>query len=125
MKTTSPQKRRLRQNRIRARVTGTAARPRLNVHRSLLHTFAQLVDDVTGRTLVSVHSKTLGKVAPTEVGAGELKGKSAEAFVVGKKIAELAAAAKITSIVFDRAGYRYHGRVKAVADGARAGGLQF
>lgn len=123
MKTTTQQKRRLRQGRIRARLSGTAERPRLNVHRSLLNVFAQLIDDVSGRTLVSVHSKTMDKAGSE--GAGERKGKIAEAYLVGKKIAELAAAAKITSIVFDRAGFRYHGRVKAVAEGARDGGLQF
>lgn len=121
MKTTTQQKRRLRQGRIRARISGTAERPRLNVHRSLLNIFAQLIDDTTGRTLASVHSKTMAKGGD----AGERKGKSAEAYLVGKKIAELAAAAKITTIVFDRAGFRYHGRVKAVAEGARDGGLQF
>ena len=120
MKTTTQQKRRLRQGRIRARISGTAERPRLNVHRSLLNIFAQLIDDTTGRTVASVHSKTL-----TKGDAGERKGKTAEAYLVGKKIAELAAAAKITTIVFDRAGFRYHGRVKAVAEGARDGGLQF
>lgn len=123
MKTTTQQKRRLRQGRIRARLSGTAARPRLNVHRSLLNVFAQLIDDATGRTLVSVHSKTMDKAGLEE--AGDRKGKSAEAYLVGKKIAELAAAAKITTIVFDRAGFRYHGRVKAIAEGARDGGLQF
>ena len=121
MKTTTQQKRRLRQGRIRSHLSGTTARPRLNVHRSLLNVFAQLIDDTTGRTLVSVHSKTMDKAGD----AGERKGKSAEAYLVGKKIAELAAAAKITTIVFDRAGFRYHGRVKAVAEGARDGGLQF
>ena len=100
--------------RVRKKVQGTAQRPRLVVFRSLKHIYAQLVDDVAQRTIATVSDQGLGEGKKTE--------KSSE---VGKRIAAKAKEAGITSVVFDRAGYRYHGRVKAVADGAREGGLQF
>lgn len=106
-----------RQARVRAVVSGTAEKPRLNVFRGLKHTYAQLIDDEAGKTLVGVHSKTIGKVKE--------KGKISVAFAVGKALAEKAVAKGIGKAVFDRAGYRYHGRVQALADGARAGGLKF
>ena len=99
--------------RVRAKVQGTAERPRLVVFRSDKHIYAQLINDVTQNTLMTV----------TDNG---LTGKKAEKSVeVGKRIAEKAKAAGIVKVVFDRAGYQYHGRVKAVADGAREGGLEF
>jgi large subunit ribosomal protein L18 len=103
-----------RHMRVRKTLSGTAERPRLVVYRSLKHIYAQLVDDVARRTIVTVtdSSATTGK--KTE--------RSAE---VGKQIAEKAKAAGITRVVFDRAGYKYHGRVKAVAEAAREGGLEF
>lgn len=111
---TRSERRERRHLRVRKRVTGTPERPRLVVRRSLKHIYAQLVDDTAGRTLVTV----------TDLSVGE--GKKAErSTAVGKAIAERAKAAGITRVVFDRAGYRYHGRVKAVADGAREGGLEF
>ena len=110
-------------NRIRKIVTGAAQRPRLSVFRSNKQIYAQLIDDVNSVTIVGVHSKKL--VAADLTGVGERKGKTALAFALGKKIAELAKAAGITTVVFDRAGFRYHGRVEAVADGAREGGLIF
>ncbi len=109
-----------RHKRVRAKVSGTAARPRMNVFRSLTGIYAQLVDDSQGVTLVS--ASTLDH---------ELKGqmtgkkKSEQAKLVGLAVAERAKAAGITAVIFDRGGYRYHGRVKAVADGAREGGLEF
>ncbi len=112
-------KRQSRQARVRARITGTTERPRLNVFRSNAYMFVQIVDDLKGTTLASVHSKNV-KAEP-----GELTGKVAIAFTLGKQIAETAKGLGITTVVFDRAGFRYHGRVKAVADGARAGGLNF
>lgn len=112
-------KRQSRQARVRARVTGTAERPRLNVFRSNTYMFVQLIDDAKGVTLASVHSKNV------KAEAGELAGKIAIAFTLGKQIAETAKGLGIVNVVFDRAGFRYHGRVKAVADGARAGGLNF
>jgi large subunit ribosomal protein L18 len=99
--------------RVRKNVTGTPERPRLVVFRSLKHITAQIVDDTTGRTMMTVTSVKLeGK-------------KSEKSAVVGKMIAEKAKAAGVSKVVFDRAGYKYHGRVKAVADGAREGGLEF
>ncbi|MFN2603661.1 MAG: 50S ribosomal protein L18 [Gemmatimonadaceae bacterium] len=99
--------------RIRKKVNGTAERPRLVVYRSLKHIYAQLVDDITQRTLMTA----------TDQG---LNGKKTEkATGVGKRIAQKAKDAGVTRVVFDRGGYLYHGRVKAVADGAREGGLEF
>ncbi|MCX5756709.1 MAG: 50S ribosomal protein L18 [Gemmatimonadetes bacterium] len=99
--------------RVRSKVAGTEERPRLVVFRSHKHIYAQIVNDVTQRTLMSVSDSAL-------------KGKKSEkSTAVGKLVAEKAKAAGITKVVFDRAGYRYHGRVKAVADGAREGGLEF
>ncbi len=109
-----------RRARVRARVSGTAERPRLNVHRGLRGIFVQLIDDTAQKTVASVHSKT---VAPAD--AGERKGKVAVAYLAGRAIAEKAKALGVSLAVFDRAGYRYHGRVQAVADGARDGGLEF
>lgn len=102
-----------RHARVRAKVAGTGARPRLVVFRSHKHIYAQLVDDAAQRTLLSVSD-------------AKLEGKKSEkSTAVGKLVAEKAKAAGITKVVFDRGGYRYHGRVKAVADGAREGGLEF
>jgi large subunit ribosomal protein L18 len=104
--------------RLRKKVTGTAARPRLVVTRSTRHIYAQVVDDTTGRTLAS--ASTLD----TTLRGGE-GDKSALATQVGKLVAERAKAAGIDSVVFDRGGNRYHGRIAALADAAREGGLQF
>ena len=100
--------------RVRRKVAGTGERPRLVVRRSLKHIYAQLVDDVQQRTLMTVSDH--------DITEGKKSDKSAE---VGRRIAARAKEAGITSVVFDRAGYQYHGRVKAVADGAREGGLEF
>jgi large subunit ribosomal protein L18 len=103
--------------RVRKTVQGTAERPRLVVFRSLKHIAAQLVDDDRGVTLLGVTDRSEGIQVD---GAGKVaKGKA-----TGKLLAERAKAAGITKVVFDRAGYRYHGRVQAVADGAREGGLE-
>ena len=111
--TTREEQRKRRHLRVRKNLSGTAERPRLVVFRSLKHITAQLVDDTQGRTLFTV----------TDAG---LDGKKSEkSLEVGKRVAERAKAAGITTVVFDRAGYQYHGRVKAVADGAREGGLEF
>ena len=103
--------------RVRKKVSGSAERPRLVVSRSLRHMVAQVVDDTTGRTLVSASTME-----------GDLRGhdgdKTAKARAVGERIAERAKAAGVEAVVFDRAGNRYHGRVAAVADGARARGLK-
>ena len=103
--------------RVRKTMHGTAERPRLVVFRSLKHITAQLVDDDRGVTLLGVNDRSEGIQVE---GAGKVaKGKA-----TGKLLAERAKAAGITRVVFDRAGYRYHGRVQAVADGAREGGLE-
>ena len=106
-------------DRIRKKVMGTADRPRLNVYRSLNHIYVQLIDDLKGVTLVSA-STAEGKKAERSS-----SGNVAASKLVGKTIAERAKAKGITKVVFDRGGYIYHGRVKAVADAAREGGLQF
>jgi large subunit ribosomal protein L18 len=104
--------------RVRQKVAGTLERPRLVVFRSLKHISAQLVNDDLGVTILGVTDTSEGI-------AIEGTGKVARAKAVGKLVAERAKAAGFTSVVFDRAGYRYHGRVQSVADGARAGGLEF
>lgn len=111
---TRQEKRYRRHLRVRKKVTGTAARPRLVVRRSLKHIYAQLVDDTQQRTLMTVSDH--------DITEGKKSDKSAE---VGRRIAAKAKEAGFTAVVFDRAGYQYHGRVKAVADGAREGGLEF
>lgn len=108
-------KRGIRHNRVRAKIFGTKEKPRLSVYRSLAGIYAQLIDDESGKTLAQASAKDIkSKAKKTEV--------SKE---VGKKLAEKALAAKITTCVFDRGGFAYHGRVKALAEGAREGGLQF
>lgn len=109
-----------RHRRVRARVAGTASRPRLNVFRSLTNIYAQLIDDQRGVTLASA-STIDAELKASLVG----KKKTEQARLVGLAIAERAKAKGITRVVFDRGGYKYHGRVKAVADGAREGGLEF
>ena len=106
----------LRKNRIRTKVQGTAKRPRLSVYKSLLHNYAQLIDDEKGVTIASV----------SDVKDKKSKDKKAEkAKKVGLRLAEEALAKKITTCVFDRNGNKYHGRIKEIADGAREGGLKF
>ena len=109
-----------RHMRVRNSVTGTAERPRLAVHRSLNHIYAQIIDDVAGKTLVAASSMlpaARAKLAKaTNIDASK---------AIGADIAARAKAAGITKIVFDRGGFRYHGRVKALAEAARAGGLLF
>ncbi len=116
-KLNDPRKR--RQRRIRLKISGTPERPRLNVFRSLHHIYAQVIDDVAGHTLAS--ASTMDKDIVEQV-AG--KKKSEQAAIVGKIVAQRALDAGIQEVVFDRGGYIYHGRVKALADGAREGGLK-
>ena len=106
--------------RFRKRMMGTPERPRLNVYRSLNHIYVQLVDDMAGQTVVFASSAEGAKKGERKTG-----GNLAAAKDVGKKIAERAKQKGIDKVVFDRGGYLYHGRVKALADGAREGGLQF
>jgi large subunit ribosomal protein L18 len=118
MSTLTTREARLRRHRrVRGKVSGTAERPRLMVFRSNRGVFAQLVDDINGKTLAGASWKALPK---------SFKGdKQAQAHEVGKAVAEAAKKAGIESVVFDRGGYLYHGRIKALADGAREGGLIF
>lgn len=112
--------RKRRHNRVRRRVTGSPARPRLAVFRSLRHIYAQLIDDEAARTLVS--ASTREAALSTELAGKDKKGKAA---VIGRVAAERAKAAGIDTVVFDRGGFRYHGRVSALAQAAREAGLQF
>jgi large subunit ribosomal protein L18 len=112
--------RKRRQKSVRLKVTGTSERPRLNVFRSLHHIYAQVIDDSTGHTLISA-STVDNEVAAMLAG----KKKKEQANIVGKVVAERAKSAGLSQVVFDRGGYLYHGRVKALADGAREGGLEF
>jgi|SRR5512145_549975 large subunit ribosomal protein L18 len=109
-----------RHRRVRARINGTPERPRLNVYRSLTNIYAQIIDDVAGRTLVS--ASTVDKEIAGQV-AGKKKAEAAE--IVGRILAERAKGVGINQVVFDRGGYQYHGRVAALAKGARDGGLDF
>jgi large subunit ribosomal protein L18 len=118
-KALSPRKR--RHVRVRAKVSGTKQRPRLNVFRSSAHIYAQLIDDTQGHTIVAA-SDLDDEVLQM---AGEGAAKIARAKAVGQMIAQRAKAAGIEAVVFDRGGFLYHGRVQAVAEGARESGLQF
>jgi large subunit ribosomal protein L18 len=117
----SPRELRLRRHRrVRKRVRGTVERPRLNVFRSNIHIYAQVIDDITGRTLVSA-STVERDITDSITG----KTKVERAKTVGKLIADRAKQVGISKVVFDRGGYKYHGRIQALADGAREGGLDF
>ena len=118
-KALNPRKR--RHVRVRAKVHGTTARPRLNVFRSNAHMYCQVIDDVQGHTLVAASDLENDVIEK----AGEGATKAARARAVGEVIAERAKAAGVDAVVFDRGGFLYHGRIKAVADGAREAGLKF
>jgi large subunit ribosomal protein L18 len=111
--------RKRRHQRVRRKVSGTAERPRLNVFRSLRHIYAQIINDEVGHTLVS--ASTSEDAVKKQI---EGLNKTAQAQVVGKVLAERALAKGVTQVVFDRGGYKYHGRVKALAEGTREGGLE-
>src|SRR5512133_236793 len=120
MAKTTRQARERRHARLRVRVTGTPERPRLSVFRSLQHIYAQVIDDTQGVTLAA--ASTLDPAAREQLDG---KNKSAEAQVVGELIAKRAKERGVEQVVFDRGGNQYHGRVKALADAARAAGLSF
>ena len=101
---------------LRKRIIGTAERPRLSVHRSNKHMYAQVIDDMSGRTLAAASTQTAGVDKGSDVTAAKS---------VGKAVAEKAKAAGVELVTFDRSGFKYHGRVKAVAEGAREAGLKF
>jgi large subunit ribosomal protein L18 len=109
-----------RHRRVRGKVVGTTQRPRLNVYRSLNHVYAQIIDDSQGRTLLAVST-----LDPSLRQGLASKTKIEQAAAVGKTLAERAVQSGITQVVFDRGGYKYHGRVKALAEASREGGLQF
>lgn len=117
--------RQVRHHRLRARVHGTAARPRLSVFRSAKHLSVQLIDDVRARTLLGLADGHLRAAGVTPSSGKDMSPGVARAFTLGKLLAERAREQGITTVVFDRGGYEYHGQVKAVADGAREGGLVF
>ena len=104
---------------IRKRLSGTPSRPRLSIYKSLNHIYAQIIDDLSGKTLASSSTRD------SSLGLAGKTGNVAAATAVGAKLAEAAKAAGVSQVAFDRAGFRYHGRVKALADGARKGGLKF
>ncbi|MGB5288639.1 MAG: 50S ribosomal protein L18 [Ignavibacteriaceae bacterium] len=106
---------------IRKKISGTTEKPRLSVYRSLDNIYAQIIDDTTGNTLIAVSS--LNKEAKAELKS--VKGKTNKSKLVGSLLAKKALEKNIKNVVFDRGGFRYHGRVKALADGAREGGLVF
>lgn len=110
-------KRKLRHKRARAKIFGTAHRPRLSVSRSNKHIFLQLIDDENGKTILGISDKTIK--------FKKKMSKADKSFEAGKLLAEQALGKKIKSAVFDRGGFRYHGRVRRVAEGAREGGLKF
>jgi large subunit ribosomal protein L18 len=117
-----PQRNAIRQrvhSRIRSKMTGTAERPRLNVYRSLNHIYTQLIDDANGKTIAS--ASTVQKKGEEKKAGGNVEAAKA----VGKLIAERGLAAGVKKVVFDRGGYLYHGRIKALADAAREAGLEF
>ena len=116
---TKEERRTIRHRRVRRRVQGTTERPRLSVFRSGKHIYAQLVDDSIGRTLAAASSREA-------LGAkGDQGGKVGVSFAVGKLMADRARQQGVKAVCFDRGGYLYHGRIKALADGARSGGLEF
>lgn len=119
MKLTKNEARLRRKVRIRKKIAGTTERPRLVVYRSNLHIYAQIVDDTTGSTVVATSTLALGKQQDN------LRCNKAGAEQVGREIARLAKDKNVLRVVFDRNGYLYHGRIKAVADGAREAGLEF
>ena len=119
---TSRAARQRRHLRVRKRVQGTAGRPRLCVFRSSKHIYGQIIDDIAGVTLASASDLGASAASP---GEDDGSGKQASARAVGRQLAESAKAAGITKVVFDRGGYQYHGRVRALAEAARDAGLVF
>jgi len=118
--------RKKRHRRVRAKIKGTDKIPRLCVFRSNKHIYAQLIDDQSGKTLVSASDLDLGaKKGKKLKSKKELSGKQAIAYKVGQVLAQKSVDKKYKKVVFDRGGYKYHGRIKALAEGAREGGLKF
>ena len=119
-------KRLRRHKKIRAKIFGTKEKPRLCVFRSAKHIYAQLIDDEKGKTIVSAKDEEIKNLkSKSQKEENKMSAKTAKAFDLGKLIAGKALEKKIEKVVFDRGGYKYHGRIKAVAEGAREGGLKF
>ena len=110
----------VRHARVRRKLSGTSERPRLNVYRSTSHIYAQIIDDISGHTLVS--ASTMDKALANDLNG---KTKQEKAYAVGEAVAQRALEQGIKAVVFDRGGYIYTGRIKSLADGARAAGLEF
>lgn len=123
MKNTKEQQRKRRSYRIRKKITGIASSPRMSVYRSLTALYVQLIDDTEGKTLLS--ASTSSKAFLDKMGVKAVKKNIETATLLGKYVGELAKEQKIEKVVFDRNGYKYHGKVKAIADGAREAGLNF
>jgi large subunit ribosomal protein L18 len=122
MITTNKYERRARRKKsVRRKISGTAERPRLTVYRSLSHIYAQVIDDAKMHTIVAASSADKDVKAKIDAASGKIE----ESKIVGELLAQRAAAAGVKSVVFDRNGFIYHGRLKALADGAREAGLQF
>jgi len=117
---TRAEQRKRRHRRVRAKISGTAARPRLNIYRSHENIYAQVIDDENGHTLASASTVD---AEVKKLADGKTKIEAAK--IVGSTVADRAKGAGIETVVFDRGGYRYHGRIKALADGAREAGLEF
>lgn len=118
-----PNKRIIRHKRIRAKISGTGERPRLSLYRSNRSLYVQLIDDVVGKTIAAVRYTSVAPKSKAKPAKKETL--QAAAFRIGEEIAAKAKEKKISCVVFDRGGYVYHGRVKALAEGARKGGLEF
>jgi len=118
---TKQQTRARRKARSKSKIIGTAECPRLSVFRSLSDIYAQLIDDVSNKTIISASARNMDE----KIDAGDRAGKSAIAYKIGHALALAAKDKKVEKVIFDRSGYKYHGRVKALAEGAREGGLKF
>ncbi len=119
------EKRRLRHKRVRALIKGTEDRPRLNVFKSNKHIWVQVIDDKKSHTLVSASDLEVELKKEIELNGKKLNTKEAKAYLVGELIAKKSKEAGISKVVFDRGGWKFHGRIKVLAEGARKGGLKF
>ncbi len=131
-KKTKQLKRQMRHKRVRAKISGTAKRPRFSVFKSNYHLYAQLINDSEGKTILAVSDKEIKMKSPAKLrsGAGKTKktlpaGRQGLAYEIGKLAAKKAAEKNISSVIFDRGGYKFHGAISEVARGAREGGLKF
>ena len=119
------QQRKNRHNRLRSKISGTGVRPRLCVFRSNIHIYGQIIDDQKNKVLLCARDEEIKTSKTKSKEEGQLSGKIEKAFLLGQLIAKKAIKKGIKEVVFDRGGYKYHGRIKAFADGARSGELKF